>query len=67
MTWQELADFINNVMPEGERDKDATVWDASLNERSGGHFFIIEEVSDYDGDIENGEDYSCVINTENWF
>lgn len=51
----------------GERDKDAMVWDASLNERSGGHFFMIKDVSDYDGSIKNGKGYSCVINTEDWF
>lgn len=28
MTWRELANFINNKMPECNKDEEATVWDA---------------------------------------
>lgn len=28
MTWRELAYFINNEMPECNKDEEATVWDA---------------------------------------
>lgn len=65
MTWQELADFINNDMPKSERDEDVVVWDASTNNVSGGNFMYVIDCSPYD---ENElVDYSLTINTENWF
>lgn len=67
MTWQELADFINNVMPKEERSEKAVVWDASFNNNASGHFVFIEDISEYDADNDSGKDYSCTINTEDWF
>lgn len=65
MTWQELADFINNQMPENERNTDVIVWDASMNNKSAGGFMYVRDCSPYDA----GEpvDYSLTINTEDWF
>lgn len=65
MTWQELADFINNKMPESERSEDAIVWDASMNDMSGGNFMRVIDCSPYDE--EEPVDYSLTINTDNWF
>lgn len=65
MTWQELADFINNQMPESERGKDVIVWDASENNVSGGNFMYVRDCSPYDES--EPVDYSLTINTEDWF
>lgn len=65
MTWQELADFINNQMPESERGQDAIVWDASMNNESGGNFMYVRDCSPYDES--ETVDYSLTINTEDWF
>lgn len=65
MTWQELADFINNQMPKNERNKDVVVWDASMNNVSGGNFMSVIDCSSYDG--REPIDYSLAINTEDWF
>lgn len=70
MTWQELADFINNEMPECNRNQTANVWDASTNNPSGGQFIDIKDFSPYDEDeypnVNNF--YSLDINTENgWY
>lgn len=65
MTWNELAKFIMTIMPAEERDKDAIVWDMSTNNPSGGCFMKIWDVSPYDGMVTTN--YSCNINTEDWF
>lgn len=65
MTWQELADFINNKMPENERSNTALVWDASMNNPSGGRFMRVIDCSPYDAN--EPADYSLTINTEDWF
>ena len=44
MTWQELADFINDEMPECNKDEEATVWDAD----NSGDFLPIISVTPYD-------------------
>lgn len=67
MTWQELADFINNEMPECNRNQPACVWDASMNNPSGGCFIDVKDISPYDADEYPNEYnfYSIDINTEN--
>lgn len=69
MTWQELADFINNEMPECNRNQTANVWDASMNNSSGGKWIDITDISPYDeAEYPNVNNfYSVVINTENWW
>lgn len=66
MTWQELADFINNEMPECNRNQTVCVWDASTNNPSGGGFIDVKSVSPYDEDEQPNVDnyYSLDINTE---
>ena len=69
MTWQELADFINNEMPECNRNQTANVLDVSMNNSSSGKWIDITDISPYDEDeypnVNNF--YSIVINTEDWW
>lgn len=66
MTWQELADFINNEMPECNRNQTANVWDASCGEPTGGNWYEVKDISPYDADEQPNEHnfYSIDINTE---
>ena len=68
MTWQELADFINNKMPECNRNQQAVAWNASMNDSSGGKFIYITDISPFDAEEPHGTDnfYSVNINTEDW-
>ena len=47
MTWQELADFVNNEMPEYNRNEQISVWDSNS-----GDFYIAHSISPYDADEE---------------
>ena len=69
MTWQELADFINNKMPECNRNQQVVIWDMSTNNPSGGKWFDACRISPYDMDEEPNADnfYSIEINTEDWW
>lgn len=70
MTWQELADFINNEMPKWERNQEVSVWDSSVNNNSAGHFFTVDSVSWYDeegGHKDRDNFHSLNINTEDWW
>lgn len=62
MTWQELADFINNEMPECNKNEQATVWNAGES----GDFFNIICIDQYDADEEPSETnfYSININID---
>ena len=66
MTWQELADFINNEMPECNRNQDVTVWDAGYYGYTGGKFTTIHTISPFDEyENPNGDNfYSMNINTD---
>lgn len=62
MTWQELADFINDEMPECNKDEEATVWDSG----NSGNFYHILDISPYDT-YESANEYnfySIDINTD---
>lgn len=62
MTWQGLADFINNEMPECNRNEEATVWDAGES----GKFCYINDITPYDMYESSNEDnfYSVNINAD---
>ena len=66
MTWQELADFINNEMPECNRRQDVAVWDAGYYGVTGGKFCTIHTISPFDeSESPNGNNfYSMNINTD---
>ena len=68
MTWEEIAYFIDHEMPKQERKKDAVVWNASLNDPSGGCFMLVEDIEPFDAQNNPLMDYSMNINTDNcWF
>ena len=60
MTWQQLADFINNEMPECNRNGMAAVWDDEI-----GRFYPIKDIDQLDYDEEPNPDnfYTVNINT----
>lgn len=66
MTWQELADFINNQMPECNKNQQVCVWDAGFNDVSGGKWIDCFDIEPYDADEEPNVDnfYSIVANTD---
>lgn len=57
MTWQELADFINNQMPECNRNGKATVWDDGH-----GRFYPIHDIDQFDHDEEPNPDNFYTVN-----
>ena len=63
MTWKELADFINNKMPECNKNEQATVWDSGECSESG-MFCYIKNISPFDSEAEPSEDnfYSIDVN-----
>ena len=63
MTWRELADFINNDMPECNKNEQATVWDGGES----GRFYPIHNISPFDYDEEPSDDnfYSVDIDADN--
>lgn len=60
MTWKELADFINNKMPECNKNEEATVWDGGES----GMFCYIKNISPFDSEAKHSEDnfYSIDVN-----
>lgn len=60
MTWRELADFINNKMPECNKDEEATVWDAE----NSCDFLPIISITPYNGSASPSEEnpYSIDFN-----
>lgn len=56
MTWQELADFINNHMPECNRNQKVRVWnsgeDGEYGAIYGGEFCNANSITPYDDDAE---------------
>jgi len=70
MTWQELADFINNDMPKWERDQYISVFDNSINNYTGGNCFTVSSIAWYDptaGPKDKDNFHSLDINTEEWW
>lgn len=59
MTWRKLADFINNYMPECNKDDAVRVWnsgDDGFAEMKGGQFCDCTSISTYDDDEESSSD-----------
>lgn len=70
MTWQELADFINNEMPECNRDQPVCIWncgDDGKAEMLGGQFCYCDDVSPFNADDKASplNYYSLDFNGEN--
>ena len=67
MTWQELADFIYNKMPECNRNQSVTIWDYADNYQTGDMFYNVRYIEPYDVRESPSEDnfYSMSINTDN--
>lgn len=65
MTWQELADFINNEMPKCNRYEEASVWDSGES----GKYFNIYSITPYDSMEEPSKEnfYSININAGDVF
>ena len=62
MTWQELADFINNEMPDCNRNEQASVRDGGES----GRWYYIHSITPFDADEEPNADnyYSVNINAD---
>lgn len=57
MTWQELANFINNQMPECNRNQKVRVWNSGEDSTmDGGEFCDANNVTPFDDDEEPNPD-----------
>lgn len=57
MTWQELADFINNHMPECNRNQKVRIWNSGDDgAMDGGEFCNANSITPYDDDEEPNPD-----------
>lgn len=71
MTWQELADFINNHMPECNRNQKVRVWNSGeenmYGDMNGGQFCDANSITPFDDDEEPNPDniYFISFNGEN--
>lgn len=67
MTWQELADFINNQMPECNRNQKVRVWNSAMSAMDGGEFCDANSITPYDEDEQPNIDnfYAIDFNGEN--